>query len=166
MASTSAHDHAHDHAHGDGHGHGHAEGAGAHHVDPLWLYMAIFAALIVMTVVTVGASYVDFGAANTIIAVVIASIKASLVAIFFMHLRHDKPFHSLVLLSGLFFLSFLFLFTLSDQGTRNDVDDMHGRPVEEATTATASPTVQKAPEPPGSPNAPKNVAPGNAPAHH
>jgi caa(3)-type oxidase subunit IV len=147
MASTSAHDHAHDHAHGDGHGHGHAEGAGAHHVDPLWLYMAIFAALIVMTVVTVGASYVDFGAANTIIAVVIASIKASLVAIFFMHLRHDKPFHSLV-------------------GTRNDVDDMHGRPVEEATTATASPTVQKAPEPPGSPNAPKNVAPGNAPAHH
>ena len=111
-----------------------------HHVDPLWLYLAIFGALIVMTVVTVGASYVDFGAANTVIAVIIASVKAFLVAFFFMHLRHDKPFHTLVFIAGIFFLSFLFLFTLSDQGSRNDVDDMHGKMVEKpASSAPAAP---------------------------
>lgn len=111
---------------------------GGHHVDPLWLYLVIFGGLLVMTVVTVGASFIDFGAANTIIAVIIATIKASLVAVFFMHLRHDKPFHALVLVSGLLFLSFLFLFTLSDDGTRNNVDPMHGKPVEKTPAVTAT----------------------------
>lgn len=124
MSTSHADDH--DHA---GHDHGHDHEGGGHHVDPLWLYLAIFGALLCMTVVTVGASYIDFGAANTAIAVLIATVKASLVAIFFMHLRHDKPFHSLVLVSGLLFLSFLFLFTLSDNGTRNDVDEWHGKSI-------------------------------------
>lgn len=117
---SSAHD-THDGAHGEGH---------AHPIDPLWLYLVIFGGLLVMTVVTVGASYFDFGAANTAIAVFIATIKASLVAFFFMQLRHDKPFHALVLVSGLIFLSFLFLFTLSDEGTRNDVDEFQGQVIE------------------------------------
>jgi cytochrome c oxidase subunit 4 len=117
MATSETHDHNHDHGHG------------GHHVDPLWLYLAVFGALLVMTVVTVGASYIDFGGASVAVAVIIATVKAFLVAFFFMHLRHDKPFHALVLASGLLFLSFLFLFTLSDNGTRNDVDDMHGKPV-------------------------------------
>jgi cytochrome c oxidase subunit IV len=112
----------------------HAEGHGAHVVDPLWLYLGIFGALIFMTVVTVGASFVDFGAANTPIAVLIATVKASLVAVFFMHLRHDKPFHALVFVSGLVFLSFLFIFTLSDEGTRSDVDPMHDSLIEAPVT--------------------------------
>ncbi|MCS6902203.1 MAG: cytochrome C oxidase subunit IV family protein [Myxococcales bacterium] len=117
MATSETHNHDHDH------------GDSGHHVDPLWLYLAVFGALLVMTAVTVGASYIDFGAASVAVAVLIATVKAFLVAFFFMHLRHDKPFHSLVLVSGLLFLSFLFLFTLSDHGTRNDVDDMHGKPI-------------------------------------
>ena len=125
MSSTTANEHEHEHD----------DEGGEHHVDPLWLYWGVFGALLVMTVVTVGASYVDFGAANTIIAVLIASVKAFLVAFFFMHLRHDKPFHTLVFLAGLLFLSFLFLFTLTDQGTRNDVDDMHGKRIVPAATA-------------------------------
>lgn len=142
MATSETHDHDHDH------GHGHDPGHLTHHIDPLWLYLVVFGGLLVMTAVTVGASYIDFGAANTVIAVIIATIKASLVAIFFMQLRHDKPFHSLVLVSGLLFLSFLFLFTLSDNGTRNDVDDMHGKPVIKPAPAAA----------------PASAAP--APAHH
>ena len=130
----------------------HAEGAHAHAVDPLWLYLAIFGALIFLTVVTVGASYVDFGQANTVIAVIIASTKAALVAVFFMHLRHDKPFHTIILVSGLFFLSFLFLFTLQDEGSRNDVDEWHGRPVEKAKVVETP--------------APSGAAPAPAPAHH
>ena len=115
---------------------------GEHVVDSWVIYAAVFGALLCLTVLTVAASYVDFGAANTVIAVLIASMKASLVAIFFMHLRHDKPFHTLILLSGLLFLSFLFLFTLTDEGTRNDVDDMNGRPVEAPPA-----TIEKLPGP-------------------
>lgn len=111
----------------------------AHHVDSLGLYLGVFAMLIVLTVVTVGASYLDFGRANTVIAVTIATIKALFVAIFFMHLRHDRRFNALVFVSGLFFLSFLFLFTLADTSTRNDVDDYHGRSVALPDTATAAP---------------------------
>ena len=85
--------------------------------------------LIVMTVVTVAASYVDFGAANTVIAVIIASVKATLVATFFMNLLHDRRFNALIFVSGLIFLSFLFLFTLADTGTRGMVDDVHGTKV-------------------------------------
>ena len=117
------------HAHSDAHdGHDHVEGAVHVHIEPMWLYLAIFGALIFMTVVTVGASYIDFGAANTAIAVLIATVKASLVAVFFMHLRHDKPFNALVFVGGLLFLSFLFLFTLTDTGSRGEVDDFHGKP--------------------------------------
>ncbi len=113
---------------------GHADDGAVHaHIDPMWLYSAIFASLIFLTVVTVGASYIDFGSANTVIAVIIATIKASLVAIFFMHLRHDKRFHALVFIGGLFFLSFLFLFTLTDIGTRNEVDDYQGRVIHPAS---------------------------------
>lgn len=112
--TTHAHD-ASEHEHG-----------GGHHVDPMWMYLTIFGALIFMTVVTVAASYVDFGSANTVIAVVIATIKATLVSVFFMHLRHDKRFNAIVFVSALLFLSFLFLFVLSDFGTRTAVDDWHG----------------------------------------
>ena len=118
-APTDAHD-----------GHDHVEGAVHVHIEPLWLYFGIFGALIVMTVVTVGASYIDFGAANTAIAVLIATVKASLVAVFFMHLRHDKTFNALIFVGGLLFLSFLFLFTLTDTGTRGIVDDFHGHSTE------------------------------------
>ncbi|HEU4406619.1 MAG TPA: cytochrome C oxidase subunit IV family protein [Polyangiaceae bacterium] len=110
----------------------------AHHVDPLWLYLAVFGALIVLTVVTVAASYVDFGRANTVIAVLIATTKALFVAVYFMHLRHDRRFNALVFVSGLFFLSFLFLFTLADTSTRNDVDDYHGKSTAEPQAAPTS----------------------------
>jgi cytochrome c oxidase subunit 4 len=140
---------------------GEHEGGHAHPIDPLWLYLVVFGGLLFMTVITVGASYVDFGAANTVIAVIIATIKASLVAIFFMQLRHDKPFHALVLVSGLVFLSFLFLFTLSDEGTRNDVDEFNGQ------------VIVKKPEAPAVvPGAASGAAHGSAPttpaapAHH
>ena len=55
-------------------------------------------ALLVLTVVTVGASTIDFGSGmtNVIIAMLIASIKASLVALFFMHLRWDKPINAII----------------------------------------------------------------------
>ena len=80
----------------------------------------MLAALLVLTVVTVSAAGMDFGPYNTVIAIVIATCKASLVALFFMHLRHDK-FNSVVFLGGVFFLAVFLIFTLFDIGTRTPI---------------------------------------------
>lgn len=69
---------------------GHGQAA-EHHEHPQVPYFLIFGALAVMTVVTIGASYVDIGkSGNVILAMFLASIKASLVMMFFMHLKYEK----------------------------------------------------------------------------
>jgi cytochrome c oxidase subunit 4 len=99
--SDSAHtDHGHSHGAGD-HGHGH----GLAHVMPLPILIGVFLALIFFTIVTVAVTAIDLGKLNIWIAMGIATIKALLVAIFFMHLRYDKPLSSI-----LFFGSFIFVF--------------------------------------------------------
>ena len=66
------------------------------------LYGMVLGALLVLTVITVAASMIDSGSAmtNVIIAMLIASIKASLVALFFMHLRWDKPMSAIIFCVG------------------------------------------------------------------
>lgn len=76
-------------------------------------YAAVLGALLVLTVITVGAAYFDFGSMNTVIALVIASVKASLVALFFMHLKNDK-FNAILFVGGVFFLAVFMIFTLFD----------------------------------------------------
>jgi len=62
------------------------------HIVPAKIYLGVLISLIVLTVITVAAAQVDFGAWNIVIAMLIASIKASLVALFFMHLKYEDPF--------------------------------------------------------------------------
>ena len=62
------------------------------HVLPLRVYLGIGTALLVFTGITVGVSYVQLGAWNIIVALLIASFKATLVALFFMHLLYDNKF--------------------------------------------------------------------------
>ena len=95
---------------------------GGHHVTPLWLYNSIFGGLLCLTVITVWIAQFDFGAANTLIAMFVATIKASLVAFFFMHLLHDERLNMLTFGFGLLFVSLFFLFPLVDIGTRTYVD--------------------------------------------
>lgn len=83
-------------------------------------YGAILGALLVLTVITVWVARFDFGAANTVVALVVASIKGALVALFFMHLRHDK-FSALLFVSGVLFLAVFLIFTLFDISTRETV---------------------------------------------
>jgi cytochrome c oxidase subunit 4 len=108
------------------HAHEHDDGKVHAHVAPALFYWGIFAALIVLTVITVGASYVDFGAANTVIAVLIATVKATLVATFFMHLSHDKAFNSIILVMSFVFLGIFIFLTDQDVSTRNSLDDANG----------------------------------------
>jgi cytochrome c oxidase subunit 4 len=87
--------------HGDDH-----EGVG--HVVPLQILIGVFVALIVLTWLTVAVTAVDLGSLNLWVALAVATIKGSLVVLYFMHLRYDSPFNSLVFVTALVFL-FLFL---------------------------------------------------------
>ena len=89
------------------------------HITPLSTYMKTFATLLVLTVITVGVSYVDLGTTvNLAIAVIIATIKASVVAAFFMHLAADTRFNSIVFASSVVFLGIFVGFTMLDTSAR------------------------------------------------
>lgn len=111
---SSPHD---NHSHGHDHGHGELQ-MGHHHVSSSQMFVNVLLALLVLTVVTVGASRFDFGSANLLIAMLIASVKASLVIAFFMHVKWDTAINKIVFLGSFLFLSLLFIFTLADQATR------------------------------------------------
>jgi cytochrome c oxidase subunit 4 len=114
-----AHGHAAHAEPGHGHGHGHGDhGFGPHHVTPASTFLNVLVALLFLTIVTVAASRVDFGAANLLIAMLIAAIKASLVIAIFMHVKWDTAINRIVFLSSFLFLSLLLIFTLSDEATR------------------------------------------------
>ena len=63
------------------------------HVVPLKIYYRIFASLMVLTAITVGIAFVDLGYLNTFVAVTIAVIKATLVVLFFMHVKYLSLIH-------------------------------------------------------------------------
>jgi cytochrome c oxidase subunit IV len=84
------------------------------------VYIATLAALLFLTVVTVFVAGFDFGNINIVVAVAIATLKASLVVLIFMHLRHDKPVNAIIAISGFVFLGLLLLFSLLDIEARND----------------------------------------------
>jgi cytochrome c oxidase subunit 4 len=84
-------------------------------------YAKILGLLLVLTVITVLAAGVNFGAGNVVIALIIASFKASLVALFFMHLRHDKPMSSVIFVSGVVMLAVFLIFCILDTDSRDRV---------------------------------------------
>ena len=99
-----------DHAHG--HDDDHNDLA---HVASIKVLLATGTTLLVLTLVTVLATKIDFGAnINLAIAMVIAVTKATLVVLFFMHLRYDRLFHSVVFVSALLAASLFVGFTLMD----------------------------------------------------
>lgn len=100
-------------------------GSGHHHVTPARTFLNVLIALLILTVVTVAASRVDFGAANLFIAMLIASVKAALVIAIFMHVKWDTAINRTVFLSSFLFLSLLFIFTLADQATRGRANADH-----------------------------------------
>jgi cytochrome c oxidase subunit IV len=90
-----------------------------HHVVSWKLYLGIFLALCVLTVATVGAAGQDFGVFNTPIALAIAVAKATLVILFFMHVKYSPRLTTLVVAAGFVFLFLLILFTGSDYVSRS-----------------------------------------------
>src|SRR5688572_10590841 len=92
------------------------------HVSPLKIYFAVFAALMVLTTVTILVAYVDLGEMNKVVALGIASFKATLVVQYFMHVKHASRMTKLVVMSGFFFLAILLTLTMADYGSRDWVN--------------------------------------------
>jgi cytochrome c oxidase subunit 4 len=108
-------------AHEEAHGHG---GEHVPHVLPLSTYLATWGTLVVLTAVTVGASYVDLGALNLFLALAIATTKALVVSLIFMHLWFDHKFHSLIFGSALVFLAIFIGFTMFDTNARGQAEEV------------------------------------------
>src|SRR5687767_9148123 len=103
--------------------HAHKDDGAVHaHVSSSAFYGLIFTALIFLTVLTVGQSYVDLGKLNLIVVILIATTKASLVVSFFMHLRYDNKFNALVFISSILFIGVFFAYTMNDTEKRGELD--------------------------------------------
>ncbi len=85
---------------------------------PTRVYYTVFATLMVLTGLTTWVAFFDLGVFSPIVALTIAIIKASLVVLFFMHLRYSTRLTWVVGGAGLFWLGILFVLSLSDYLTR------------------------------------------------
>ena len=86
---------------------------------PLKTYFAVWGALLVGTFITYKAAYIELGRFNAAVALTIATVKALLVALFFMHIKgaHERLL-KLVVISTIFFLFILLVLSMADYGTR------------------------------------------------
>jgi cytochrome c oxidase subunit 4 len=83
-------------------------------------YLAIGIILLILTATTVGAAFVNLGAFNPVVALLIATIKATLVVLFFMHVKGaSEKMTGAVVASGFFFLMILLVLSLADYLTRS-----------------------------------------------
>ena len=88
-------------------------------------YLLIGAILLVLTATTVGAAFVNLGPFNPVVALLIATIKATLVVLFFMHAKYSPRRTQLVIIAGIFWLALLLFMTLSDYVSRVDYRGVH-----------------------------------------
>lgn len=90
------------------------EPQGVAHIMPMKVLLGVFGVLMVLTVMTVAASYIPFGPYNLVVAIGIAVVKASLVVLYFMHLRYDNPFNAIVFVGSLIFVALFMFLSLTD----------------------------------------------------
>jgi cytochrome c oxidase subunit 4 len=95
-----------------------AEHSAEHIVSPK-IYAAVLTALLVGTVLTVEAAKVDLGRLNIVAALAIATIKMTLVILFFMHGKYSPRRTKLVIVAGFFWLAIMLGLTLADYSTRH-----------------------------------------------
>jgi len=88
------------------------------HILPKRVYYAIFGILMLCTYLTVQMAFFDLGALNTIAALVIAVFKATLVVLFFMHVKYGTRLTWAVVIGALFWLGILLALTMGDYLTR------------------------------------------------
>ena len=109
----------------DAHGHGDDHGHGLAHTMPLPLLFGVLGALLALTIATVAVTSIDLGAqGNLVVAMIIATVKAALVCVFFMHLLWDKKFNAVLFLTSVLLLILFLSLTTNDRGEyQQAVDD-------------------------------------------
>ena len=90
-----------------------------HHGPSIRIYIAVFLALMIFTALTVWVAYIDLGPLNDIVAMAIAGTKATIVVLFFMHVKYASRLTWLLAGAGVLFLFILFAFTLADYFSRS-----------------------------------------------
>jgi cytochrome c oxidase subunit IV len=90
----------------------------SNHIVPLRTYYLVFLTLIVCTAITVAVSFVDLGRFNVLVALGIAILKATLVVLFFMHVKYSGKLTWVVVAGSLFWLGILIVMTAGDYLTR------------------------------------------------
>jgi cytochrome c oxidase subunit 4 len=85
------------------------------------LYLAVFLALLALTALTILVSYVDLGPVSAPLALLIAAVKATLVILYFMHLREASPLIWVAAGGGFFWLAIMIVLTMSDVATRGAI---------------------------------------------
>jgi cytochrome c oxidase subunit 4 len=99
---------------------------GLSHVASIRVLVSTGGTLLMLTLVTVAATRVNFGAnINLAIAMAIAVLKATLVILFFMHLKYDRLFHTVIFLSAICAASLFVGFTLMDTGQYQQTNIWH-----------------------------------------
>ena len=88
------------------------------HIVPRRTYYVIFGILMLCTYLTVQIAFFDLGAFNVVAALTIAVIKATLVVLFFMHVKYSTRLTWVVIAGGIFWLGILLVLTMSDYLTR------------------------------------------------
>ena len=99
------------------------------HITPLKVYLTVGVALLVLTAVTVQISLIHLGGWNIVVALGIATLKASLVALFFMHLLYDKKIYTVVFLTSVVFLAVFIVLTMFDTLDRGAVYEIEAQPI-------------------------------------
>jgi cytochrome c oxidase subunit 4 len=93
-----------------------------HHIVSPKIYFAIFAALMICTILTIYAATVDlnhiFPGMNIVVALTIATFKAALVVLFFMHGKYSSKRTQMVIVCSVFWLAIMLFMTMSDYLTR------------------------------------------------
>lgn len=90
------------------------------HIVSPGIYLTIILTLMVLTALTVAAAYVNLGQFNIVVALAIATLKATLVVLFFMHAKYAPKRTQLVIIAGIFWLGLLLFMTMSDYVSRID----------------------------------------------
>lgn len=125
------------------------------HISPKSTYYGIFAGLMVLTAVTVGVAFIQLGRFNFPVAMAIATLKATLVVLFFMHVKYSSRLTKLIVGMAFFFLAILLSLTMTDYLSRGWYTSPRG-------TATAGTQLNETG--PGRSRAPAHTAPAPAPA--
>jgi len=90
----------------------------AEKIIPVSTYLVIFIALLILTATTAWASFLDMGRLNAVVALIIALVKALLVALYFMHVRYSSRLTLIVVMAGFFWLGIMLVLTMSDYLSR------------------------------------------------